>query len=89
VVKFEGSLKIVTGGKYTFWTNSDDGSSLSVNGKQVVNNDGTHGMRTRSGSLNLSPGTVKVTVWFFENGGGAGVICHWSGPGFGKKLIGA
>merc|ERR1711975_98584 len=81
VAKFEGYLKITKSGTYRFYTNSDDGSFLYIDNHLVVNNDGLHGMRTKHGTRSLKQGTqYKVTVWFFERGGGAGLHVHWSGP---------
>jgi len=52
-----------------------------------VNNDGLHGMRQKHGKKHLNAGTVKVTVWFFERGGGAGLHVYWSGPGIGRRVM--
>lgn len=47
---------------------------LHIDGSLVVNNDGLHGMRTKSGSKKLVGGQVhKTDVTFFERGGGAGL----------------
>jgi len=88
VAKFEGHLRISRNGLYTFWTESDDGSWLLINGRRVVNNDGLHGMRQHHGRTYLRVGqSAKIGVWFFERGGGAGLKVYWSGPGFGKRII--
>jgi len=88
VAKFGGYLKILRTGLYHFWTMSDDGSWLLINGHRVVNNDDLHGMRERQGRMKLRAGqSARITVWFFERGGGAGLKVHWSGPGFGKRSI--
>ena len=55
-------------GVYTLNTRSDDGSILWVDGAEVVNNDGLHGPRTRSGRIRLSAGWHRVRIAFFENG---------------------
>lgn len=39
-IKFESILEITHPGAYTFYTNSDDGSKLIINNKEVVDNDG-------------------------------------------------
>jgi len=88
VAKFEGYMTSPHTGTYTFYTNSDDGSFLYIDNHLVVNNDGLHGMRTKRGSKRLNAGSAKITVWFFERGGGAGLHCYWELPGtFGKTLI--
>lgn len=45
--EFEGKIHIEKGGKYTFFTASDDGSRLWINEKKVVENWGLHGTRER------------------------------------------
>merc|ERR1712094_100925 len=57
-------------------------------GRLVVNNDGLHGMRTRSGSYTLKKGYASISIYYFERGGGAGLYVHWKGPGFKKKPLG-
>lgn len=79
---FEGYVWALLDGIYTFSTNSDDGSKLFIGDELVVNNDGLHGMVTKSGTIPLASGWHKVRVEFFENGGGAGLITTMSGPGF-------
>lgn len=53
-----------------------------------MNNDGLHGMRTRSGSYTLKKGYASISIYYFERGGGAGLYVHWKGPGFKKKPLG-
>ncbi|MBL9140894.1 MAG: hypothetical protein JNK53_03420, partial [Phycisphaerae bacterium] len=74
-------------GMYTFFTTSDDGSSLLIGSTTVVNNDGLHGMTEKSGTIGLLPGKHAITVNFFEAGGGAGCIVQLSGPGIAKAAI--
>ncbi|MEK6481261.1 PA14 domain-containing protein [Catalinimonas sp. 4WD22] len=84
---FEGYIKIENAGNYTFYTNSDDGSELYINGSKVVDNDGTHGPRERSGSISLSSGYHVIEVDFFENVSGQILEVRYSGPGISKRLI--
>jgi len=85
--RFTGTVNVPRTGYYNFWTKSDDGSKLWVNGKLVVNNDGLHGMRERHGRVHLSKGRAKIKVVFFEAGGGAGLVVDWSGPGIGRSRL--
>lgn len=87
VARFKGNLRIPLNGKYTFYTTSDDGSKLYINGVAVVNNDGTHGMRTRHGTKNMKKGAATVVVDFFERTGGAGLKVDWAGPGFRRRPL--
>jgi len=72
VLRFRGAFYAKDAGRYTFRTRSDDGSRLWVNRKLVVNNDGNHGPRTRTGSITLKKESWNsFMVVFYENGGGA------------------
>eukprot|EP00971_Amphidinium_carterae_P017813 350990-Amphidinium_carterae.2 len=51
-----GAVRIDTKGAYTFSLNSDDGSTLTVDDLEVVNNDGLHGMLTKFGTVELDKG---------------------------------
>lgn len=79
--QYTGKVTVATAGTWTFYTNSDDGSKLWVNGTEVVDNDGLHGMLERSGTISLTEGTHDFVVQLFENGGGVGLIVSWQGPG--------
>ena len=69
-IRYTGSIIIRTDDTYTFYTTSDDGSKLYINGIEVVDNDGAHGNRERSGSIFLSEGIYPISVEFFERTGG-------------------
>jgi hypothetical protein len=84
---YEGWLQVPQGGLWTLSTTSDDGSRLLLNGAVVVDNDGLHGMQTRLGTVALAAGKHRLRVEFFENGGGAGLIVRWSGPGRSTETI--
>ena len=86
-IVFTGSIQINSGGTYTFYTNSDDGSRLYIDGKQVVNNDGLHAPRERSGSISLSSGRHKIEVQFFERTIGQVLDVRYAGPGVSKRAI--
>lgn len=87
--RFTTTLEVATPGTYTFYTTSDDGSRLRVNGQTVVDNDGLHGSIERSGSLALAAGNHVIQVDYFENGGGENLSVSYEGPGLTKQVIGA
>ena len=84
---FSGFIEVPTSGWYTLYTNSDDGSALYIGDQQVVENDGTHGMRERSGTIALQAGRHAIRVEFFERGGGAGCIVSIEGNGLDKQVV--
>ena len=69
-IRYTASIYISAADTYTFYTSSDDGSKLYLNGGLVVNNDGLHGVRERSGSIILGVGFHLLVVEFFERTGG-------------------
>ncbi|MEZ4961509.1 MAG: alpha-L-fucosidase [Saprospiraceae bacterium] len=85
--QFSGFVKIPKSGVYTFSTSSDDGSSLLINNRPVVDNDGTHGMREKSEVVVLEAGYHEIIVRFFEKTGGEGLQVFWESEDFGKQAI--
>ncbi len=86
-IKYEAYFEAKEKGKYKFYINSDDGSILWVDDKQVVNNDGDHGTKERADDVELEPGFHKVTVGYFNAGGGAWLDVFYKGPGIPKQII--
>jgi parallel beta-helix repeat protein len=79
--RWTGHVQAETTGTYTFYTNSDDGVRLWVNGQLVVNNWTSHGVTQNKGTINLVAGqkyTIKME--YFENAGTATAQLLWSGP---------
>ena len=79
-VVFNGYINIPTTGSYTFYTASDDGSNLYIDGNQVVNNDYYQGITQRQGTVFLSAGLHTINVSFFQGFGGYGLNVRWQGP---------
>ncbi len=84
---FDGYINISTDGAYTFYTQSDDGSSLWIDGNQVVNNDGLHGVVEKSGTICLEAGYHTIEVAYFEKTGGNSLAVYYEGPGISKTTI--
>ena len=84
---FKGYIQIKTEGTYTFYTSSDDGSSLSISGAKIVNNDGKHGVVEASGSICLQKGYHPINVNYFNGGGGKALSASYSGPNITKKTL--
>ena len=72
---------------YTFFTKSDDGSQLFVDGKLVVDNGGLHAMRERQGQLKLTAGDHDLRVDFIQGEGEAGCIMSWAFDGREKEIV--
>ncbi|MEM7306862.1 MAG: PA14 domain-containing protein [Planctomycetota bacterium] len=85
--RFRGFVLVPEGGRWTFYTTSDDGSRLYVDDELVVDNWGNHPMRERSGEVNLIAGRHAIEVVMYEQGGGEGLEVAWAGPGLPKGAI--
>ena len=84
---FKSSIDIPTNGEYTFSTTSDDGSRLYIDGKEIVNNDGPHGMVRKNGKVTLTAGLHSIRVNYYDSGGGDGLKVEWAGPDFKRQAI--
>lgn len=51
---------------YTFKLNSDDGTKLFIDGKLVIDNDGTHPPTTKSGTVDLTSGKHYFELQYFQ-----------------------
>ena len=78
---FEGELEIKEAGEFNFRVGSDDGSRLFINEKKLIDNDGTHGVQYKEGSVKLEPGMAKIRVDYFDWGGAQRLSLSVSGPG--------
>ena len=85
--RYTGFLRVPRSGEYTFFLNSDDGSRLYIDDRQVVENDGTHAATERSGKMDLTAGDHPIMVVWFNAGGPFELKVSWRGPGLGKQEI--
>lgn len=64
---FESFILVPADGLYEFYTISDDGSVLWVDGKKVVDNDGSHAAVKATGLIGLKKGVHKIDVHYIED----------------------
>lgn len=83
----ESFLDIPVEGEYRFYTRSDDGSKLYVNGKMVVDNGGDHGVQERVGKIELTKGRHLIRIEHFNGSGGYWLEAYYNGPGLAKQII--
>ncbi len=83
--RYTGYIYFETAGLYTFSTTSDDGSNLSIDGNEIVDNDGIHSAVTETGQLNVTtPGYYPLEILFFEDTGDDILEVTVSGPDTGN-----
>jgi hypothetical protein len=69
-ISCSGQIVVRDTGYYTFSMASDDGSILTVNGTQVINNDGNHGITEKTGTILLRRGVRSFSILYAQSGGG-------------------
>jgi hypothetical protein len=86
--RWTGEVEAVFTETYTFYTSSDDGVRLWIDGQQIVNNWTDHATTENSGKIDLVAGnTYSLIMEYYENGGGAVAELRWESPRTPKQLI--
>ncbi len=78
---FKGYIEIDEKGVYEFMTVSDDGSVLLIDGKLVVDNDGSHAAIMASGRVALEKGYHSFELKYLEDYEGQELKWGWRVPG--------
>ena len=86
-VRYNGYIKIPADGLYTFYANSDDGASVTIDNTLIADNDGQHAPKEESGTIMLKSGFHKIQVGFFQASGGKTLDVSFDGPGFAKQIV--
>lgn len=86
-VRWTGQINVPASGNWTFFTETDDGARLFVNGNQIIDHWVDQGATEHSGSIALTAGLADVVMEYYENSGGAVARLRWQGPGTAKAVI--
>ena len=87
-VRWTGEVEAAFTETYTFYTNSDDGARLWIDGQQLVDRWVDQGTTEVRGTIDLVAGnTYSLVMEYYENGGGAVAELLWSSPRTPKELI--
>lgn len=87
-VRWTGFVQPQYTGAYTFYTTSDDGVRLWVNGQQLVNNWTNHSATENSGTVTLTAGQkYDVRLEYYDNTGGAVAKLSWSHASQAKQIV--
>jgi len=65
-IDYKGKLFIPEDRDFTFYLLSDDGARLIIDGQTVIDNDGIHPPRERSGTVSLKRGLHSIEVQYFQ-----------------------
>jgi hypothetical protein len=86
-LRFKGFIRVPYTGVYVFYLNSDDGSKLSVAGREIVVNDGVHGLTEEKAEIALEAGWHIFELVYFQGTGELGLELNWRGPESSKTHI--
>ena len=87
-VRWTGQVQPLYSETYTFYTQSDDGIRLWVNGVQLVDDWMNQGVTEKSGTINLAAGQkYDIVIEYYENTGNAVTKLLWSSASTSKAII--
>lgn len=87
-VRWTGFVQPRYSERYTFYTNSDDGVRLWINGVLLIDNWTLHGATENNGSINLTAGVqYSIRLEYFENTGNTAMQLSWSGSSTPKSIV--
>jgi len=84
---FEGYINVPETDVYAFFLSSDDGSRLTIDGLKTLDFDGTHGMGDKRMDIALEKGLHKISLQYFQHGGGSGLKLDWKQTGKERKTV--
>jgi multidrug efflux pump subunit AcrA (membrane-fusion protein) len=89
IVKFTGYIMAPTTGDYSFYTPADDGTRLYIDGQMIINDwYDKGGGGSVSSPMHLEANVPhEVTLYYYENGGGANVWMYWQTSGTGMNIV--
>jgi len=86
--RWTGQVEAPVTGTYTFYTVSNDGVRLWVNGIRIVNNWTNHGNTENSGTISLTGGQrYDIRMEFYENMSTATARLLWSHASIAKAVV--
>jgi Ca2+-binding RTX toxin-like protein len=87
-VRWTGQVEPLYSETYTFYTVSDDGVRLTVNGQTIINNFTDHAPTEDRGTITLVAGQrYDIQIDYFQGGGGATAQLLWSSARQSKQVI--
>jgi beta-glucosidase len=80
-VRWSGSITPPVSRTFTFFTTSDDGVRLFINGRKLIDNWTDHGSTVDSAKIDLVAGkSYNIQIEYYENGGTAVLMLGWDLP---------
>lgn len=86
-LQYRGYIDVPADGIYSFFLTCDDGGTLTVANKEVVNNDGLHSAIEKNGQIALRKGLQPLALDFIEGGGGFTLKLKYSVNGSAPQAV--
>lgn len=74
---YEGYIKVPADELYTFYLESNDGSTLFIDNEMIIDNDDDHMQQTLNAEIALKKGYHPIKVNYFQMGGGKKLEVSW------------
>ena len=84
---FDGYINIPKTDVYSFFLSSDDGSKMAIDDQIGLDNDGKHGIQEKNMEMALSAGLHRISLQFFQGGGGDFLSLEWQASGMMRTPI--
>ena len=86
-VRWTGTLVAPVDGDYQLTLTSDDGATVTLDGKPAVDDPPRHSRREKTATVHLAKGPHALDVEYWEYTVDAVVRLEWAGPGFARQVI--
>jgi hexosaminidase len=83
----QGYIMVPADGTYSFYTGSDDGVRIYIDGELVVDGDEIHHGITNEGRVALKSGMHSITVRYFQRLYRQSLSLSWEGPGVARQSV--
>lgn len=86
-VRWDGLIRIDESGDYTFYTVSDDGVRLKIDGYIVIDNWTKHSATEDKSEISMKKGWHKISIEYNDVGKSARIKLLWSSSSINKSLV--
>jgi hypothetical protein len=86
-IRWTGYVRVDTADTYEFYTISDDGVRLWVDGQQLIDNWTIHGGALDKGEIKLTPGYHPIKLEYYQGSGDMVIKLEWKRPGDRQKKV--
>ena len=85
--RWTGFVRLESTGTWTFYTDSNDGVRLWVDGVGIIDHWDQHVVTEDSGTVTRDAGWYPIRLEHFQEGGTAAIRLRFEGPGSGNQVI--